>query len=55
MLETIRQGESILEVQEWINKSSGRGKFILKVEEDGEEKHYLKGKCLVLELENMGK
>ena len=38
MLETIRQGESILEVQEWINKSSGRGKFILKVEEDGEEK-----------------
>ena len=38
MLETIRQGESILEVQEWINKSSGRGNFILKVEEDGEEK-----------------
>lgn len=35
MLETIKQGESILEVQEWINKSSGRGKFMLKVEEDG--------------------
>lgn len=38
MLETIKQGESILEVQEWINKSSGRGTFILKVEEKGREK-----------------
>lgn len=38
ILETIKQGESILEVQEWINKSSGRGTFILKVEDNGEEK-----------------
>ncbi len=38
MLETARQGESVLEVEEWINKSSGRGKFILKVEEEGREK-----------------
>ncbi len=38
MLETLKHDESILEVQEWINKSSGRGTFILKVKEEGEEK-----------------
>lgn len=38
MLETIKHGECILEVEEWINKSSGRGSFTLKVEESGTEK-----------------
>ena len=38
MLETINKGECILEVEEWVNKSSGRGNFKLKVEEDGNEK-----------------
>ena len=37
MLETIKHEGSILEVEEWINKSSGRGKFVLKVKEDEEE------------------
>lgn len=39
MLETKKQGSLILEVEEWINKSSGRGRFILKsVDDEGEEK-----------------
>lgn len=38
MLETVEHGESILEVEEWINKSSGRGKFILKVQKNEKEK-----------------
>lgn len=46
MLETIKQGESILEVQEWINKSSGLGTFILKVEEEGREKILYKTQIL---------
>lgn len=37
MLETLKYGNSILEVEEWVNKSSGRGKFTLKVENDGKE------------------
>lgn len=37
ILETLKYGESILEVEEWINKSSGRGKFTLKVLEKEEE------------------
>lgn len=43
MLETIKHGESILEVEEWINKSSGRGKFILKVTENNREKVLFEG------------
>jgi len=38
VLETKKRGSLILEVQEWINKTSGRGTFILKAEEDGKEK-----------------
>lgn len=38
MLETLKSGESILEVEEWINKSSGRGKFTLKVINGEKEK-----------------
>lgn len=37
MLKTLKYGESILEVQEWINKSSGRGTFILKVSDSEKE------------------
>lgn len=37
MLETLKQGQLILEVTEWINKSSGRGNFVLKSFDDGQE------------------
>lgn len=37
MLEARKQGSLILEVEEWINKSSGRGRFILKSADDGGE------------------
>ncbi len=39
MIEARKQGSLILEVEEWINKSSGRGTFILKtLGETGEER-----------------
>lgn len=39
MLETLKQGYLILEVEEWVNKSSGRGHFRLLFEEsNGNEK-----------------
>lgn len=39
MIEAREQGSLILEVEEWVNKSSGRGTFILKtLNEDGTEK-----------------
>ena len=41
MLETRKNGFLILEVQEWINKSSGRGRFILKTFDDKENEKIL--------------
>ena len=39
MLETLKQGQLILEVTEWVNKSSGKGDFVLKTFDDnGQEK-----------------
>lgn len=37
MLETIKQGNLILEVEEWVNKSSGRGRFKLITKEANEK------------------
>lgn len=43
MLEIKKRGEIILEVEEWINKTSGRGVFTLKAEEDdGTEQIFFK-------------
>lgn len=38
MLETLKQGQLILEVTEWVNKSSGKGEFFLKALDDEQEK-----------------
>lgn len=38
MLEIIKYEEIILEIEEWVNKSSGRGKLTFKVQENIEEK-----------------
>ena len=41
MLKAKQQGSLILEVQEWVNKSSGRGRFILKSQNDDREEMIL--------------
>ena len=41
MLETVKQGYLILEVEEWINKSSGRGHFKLLTEEPDEKERVI--------------